>query len=184
MDKISEETDLQRDTTLCMAATRSAPHGLSTLLSLPRELRDEIYNYLLASGQLQILRTSRLLGQKAQEILYNKVTLRIRGNSVYYFRNIKSIENVTDRIQDVQLEWDLGDPVWPRTIATRSCHWDMRFEILQAQMTEMALVACHHLHPQRKDTQVIVMRSCPIKQFSSSSQSNPRFVFVQAFLET
>ena len=93
-----------------------APHGLGTLPSLPRELRDEICNYLLASGQLQILRTSRLLDQEAQEIRYGKVVVRMRGNSVYYFRNIKSSENVTDRIQDVQLEWDLGDPVSPRNV--------------------------------------------------------------------
>ena len=51
---------------------------ISPLLSLPREIRDDIYAYILRAGDLSILRTSKQLGQEARERLYREGVCRIK----------------------------------------------------------------------------------------------------------
>ena len=50
----------------------------SALLSLPREIRDDILAYLLRASDLAILRTSRQLYKECKERLYREGTLRVK----------------------------------------------------------------------------------------------------------
>ena len=50
----------------------------STLLSLPREIRDDIFVHLLRAGDLAILRTSRQLYKECKERLYREGILRCK----------------------------------------------------------------------------------------------------------
>lgn len=50
----------------------------SRLLSLPREIRDEIVKHLLRAGNLAILRTSRQLYQESRERLYHEGIFRFK----------------------------------------------------------------------------------------------------------
>ncbi len=80
-----------------------------TLLSLPTELRDEVYAYLLASGHLSILRSSRQLSVEALRLIYTGAMLRVYVNSAEACRNIQPGETVAERIQNLQLYWHLSE---------------------------------------------------------------------------
>lgn len=56
--------------------------AISPLLSIPRELRDEIYGYLLRCGDLAILRTSKQVGHEAKERLHREGVFRIKMRSL------------------------------------------------------------------------------------------------------
>ena len=50
----------------------------SPLMSLPREIRDKIYAYLLRAGDLSIMRTSKQLSHEAKESLYREGVYRVK----------------------------------------------------------------------------------------------------------
>ena len=50
----------------------------SPLMSLPREIRDEICAYLLRAGDLAILRTSKQISHEAKERLYREGVCRVK----------------------------------------------------------------------------------------------------------
>ena len=50
----------------------------TSLLSLSRELRDEIYGYLLRAGSLEFLRTSRQIHDEAKERLFHEAVFRVK----------------------------------------------------------------------------------------------------------
>lgn len=108
-EDIAKEKDRQQGTASRKVTNEVNHRNGGPLLSLPRELRDEIYGYLLASGHLQVLRTSRQLSQEALESLYPKAIFRMYVNSTDGSRNIKPSENVADQIQNIKLQWDLSD---------------------------------------------------------------------------
>lgn len=108
-EDIAKEKDRQKGTASCKVTNEVNHRNGGPLLSLPRELRDEIYGYLLASGHLQVLRTSRQLSQEALESLYPKAIFRMYVNSADGSRNIKPSEIVADQIQNIKLQWDLSD---------------------------------------------------------------------------
>ena len=90
-------------------ATSSDPYSQATLLSLPPELRDEIYAYLLASGDLSIVRSSRQLSVETLRLIYTGAMLRFYVNSAEACRNIQPGENAAERIQNLRLHWHLSD---------------------------------------------------------------------------
>lgn len=106
---MAKEEDRRQDTISCRAATRANHYNGGTLFSLSRELRDEIYDYLLASGHLQILRTSRPLSQEALESLYRKAIFRLYVNSAHQSRNIWPSGNVAGQIQNIEVQWEMSD---------------------------------------------------------------------------
>ncbi len=85
------------------------PRPQVTLLSLPLELRDEVYAYLLASGHLSILRSSRQLSVEALRHIYTKTMLRVYVNSEEACRNIQPGKRDAERVQNLQLYWHLSD---------------------------------------------------------------------------
>ena len=58
--------------------TQTSYHTNSSLMSLPREIRDEICAYLLNAGDLAILRTSKQLGHEGKERLYREGVCRVK----------------------------------------------------------------------------------------------------------
>ena len=80
-----------------------------TLFTLPPELRDEIYGYLLSSGDLSILRTSHQLSLEALRLIYEKGVLRIHVNSAQASRNIQLRDDVIQKFKNLELHWDLSD---------------------------------------------------------------------------
>ena len=73
------------------------------LLSLPRELRDDIFVPLLRAGNVAILRTSKQIHDEAKELLFHEATFRVKvgfaGGPVNSFPiNWKSIERFHFRI--------------------------------------------------------------------------------------
>lgn len=126
--------------------TRGDYHKEGTLLSLPRELRDKIYGYLLASGDLQILRTSHQLSQEALESLYRKAVFRMYVNSADGSRNIKPSGNAADQIQNMKLQWDMSnftcsrnaceviDFCQKRQLTRKTCHVTLRLGLQRAAL--------------------------------------------------
>ncbi|KAL9065067.1 MAG: hypothetical protein Q9161_008486 [Pseudevernia consocians] len=90
-------------------ATSSDPYRQATLLNLPPELRDEIHVYLLASGDLSILRSFRQLSVETLRLIYTGAILRFYVNSSEACRNIQPGEKAAERIQNLRLHWDLSD---------------------------------------------------------------------------
>lgn len=103
-----------QDTPSYTTAITTHHHREDTLFTLPRELRYQIYAYLLPSGDLHILRTCRRLSQDVLDILYRKAIFRMYVNSSDHVRNIRPSKNVVDRIQNIELRWDLCDLDCPR----------------------------------------------------------------------
>ena len=58
--------------------TQTSHFTNSSLMSLPREIRDEICAYLLNAGDLSILRTSKHLSHEAKERLYREGVYRVK----------------------------------------------------------------------------------------------------------
>lgn len=87
----------------------SNPHNQATLLGLPREMRNEIYTYLLASGHLSILRSCRQLSEEALELIYKEAIFRVSVNSAQSCHNVQPGVEDTEKIQNLQLDWQLSD---------------------------------------------------------------------------
>lgn len=104
MEREQQENGVSRE-----SATSSNPHNEATLLGLPREMRNEIYAYLLASGHLSILRASRQLSLEALELIYKEATFRLFVNSAQARHNVHPRVEVTGKIQTLQLIWHLAD---------------------------------------------------------------------------
>ena len=85
-------------------AISSGPHSHATLLDPPREMRNEIYVYLLASGHLSILRTSRQLSVEALELIYKEAIFRVFVNSAQACRNVHPRAKSARKIQNLQLD--------------------------------------------------------------------------------
>ena len=79
------------------------------LLKLPRELREEIYSYLLHSGDLAILRVSRQVSLEALDRIYTEGLFRFYVNSAEAYRNVQPHDFIANRIQNVLLYWDLSN---------------------------------------------------------------------------
>ena len=150
-EEMAEEQDRRQNTASCSAITTRADHrGQGTLFRLPRELRDEIYDYLLASGDLQILRTSRPLSQEALRSLYRKAVFKVHMNSTNSFRNVKPSKNVVDKIQNIKIQWDLSDFSSSHNafeiivlfhgyqVARGTCHVLLRFDAWRAALLRPA----------------------------------------------
>ena len=116
------------------------------LLKLPRELRDEIYGYLLPSGHLTILRVSRQASLEALDRIYAKASFRFYVNSVEACRNIQPQENIARKIQNLELYWDLSDFNCQRNshelitfcqiqgVTRNTCHVIMKGDTLRAAL--------------------------------------------------
>ena len=102
-------TEEKEELTQKRPATSLFPPHQVTLFSLPPELRDEVYAYLLASGHLSILRSSRQLSVEALRLIYTGAMLRVYVNSAEACRNIQPGNKVTEKIQNLQLYWYLSD---------------------------------------------------------------------------
>lgn len=81
----------------------STPVPEGHLLSLPRELRDDIYAPLLRAGSVAILRTSKQIHDEAKELLIQEAVFRVKmgltGGRVNSFpTNWKTIERFHFRI--------------------------------------------------------------------------------------
>lgn len=145
-ERMAKDKDPQQDTMSCRTATRGDPRNQDTLLRLPRELRDEIYDYLLASGHFQILTTSRQLSQEAVESLYREAVYRMYVNSADGHRNIKPSEEVAHQIQNLNLQWDMSnfdcsrnacdiiDFCQKRPATRRTCHVMLEFDAHRAAL--------------------------------------------------
>lgn len=130
----------------CRPATSSNPHDQATLLSLPREMRNEIYAYLLASGHLAILRSSRQLSVEALELIYTKAIFRVFVNSRQACHNYQPGVKVAEKIQNLQLDWHLSDFICQRNAnevidfcqkqqqMLKTCHVILRFGTWQAAL--------------------------------------------------
>ena len=79
------------------------------LLKLPRELREEIYSYLLHCGDLAILRVSRQASLEALDRIYTEGLFRFYVNSAEAYRNVQLQDCIANRIQNVLLYWDLSN---------------------------------------------------------------------------
>lgn len=79
------------------------------LLELPQELRDEIYGYLVHSGDLAILQVSRQTTSEVLHRIYTKASFRFYVNSAEACRNVQPQENVALKIQNLELQWDLSN---------------------------------------------------------------------------
>ena len=82
----------------------------SPLMSLPREIRDKIYAYLLRAGDLAILRTSKQLSREAKERLYREGFWRWKLNrgrrDPFHGPQWSRIENC-----DVRVYFGLANPL-------------------------------------------------------------------------
>lgn len=131
---------------LCKPTTSSNFHNQATLLSLPREMRNEIYAYLLASGHLTILRSSRQLSVEALELIYTKAIFRMLVNSRQACHNNLPGVKISEKIQNLQLDWHLSDFICQRNAnevidfckkqqqMLRTCHVTLRFGRWQAAL--------------------------------------------------
>ena len=69
----------------------------ASLLSLPRELRDEIFGYLLRAGSLEFLRTSTQIHDEAKEQWFHEAVFRVKmgftgGRVNSFLKNWRKIE--------------------------------------------------------------------------------------------
>ena len=103
MAKIQEHREKHRPANLFN------PCSHSMLLKLPQELRDEIYGYLLHSGDLAILQVSRQTTSEVLYRIYTKASFRFYVNSAKACRNVQPQENVAQKIQNLELQWDLSN---------------------------------------------------------------------------
>lgn len=84
-----------------MPFTRPDPsEGPAGFLSLARELRDIIYNDLVTSGEVAILRVSRQLHDEVKEILHNAGIFRIHLNGPIAGPSASAFDN---RIQNFNI---------------------------------------------------------------------------------
>ena len=77
----------------------------SSLMSLPREIRNQICAYLLRAGDLAILRTSKQLSHEAKELLYREGVCRVKlgyesGSDVdsFLLKELGRIQNYDIRV--------------------------------------------------------------------------------------
>ena len=72
----------------CKSATSPNHHNQATMLSLPRETRNENFAYPLAYCHFSILSSSRQLSVEALELIYSKAIFRVSVNSAQACHNI------------------------------------------------------------------------------------------------
>lgn len=153
----------QQHTMLRRTAFGEDPHGQGTLRCLPRELRNEIYKYLLSSGELSILRTSHQLSLEALELLYTHGIFRMYVNSGKASRNIQPEDYIVRNIRNLELRWDLSDCecernsrkvldfCWIQQEARMVCHVILEFGALRAALlTAFDIFALQNLRVFRK----------------------------------
>ena len=80
---------------------------ISRLLSLPREIRDEIVVHLLRAGDLAILRTSRQIYRESKERLYREGIFRFKIGFADRSRGI-CLPNVWIKFQSLHLDIFVG----------------------------------------------------------------------------
>lgn len=74
------------------------------LFTIPRELRDMIYDSLISSGNVEILRTSNRLHDESREILYKCGICRLHFKNIGYEPKFSLQKPVAMLIQNVSIE--------------------------------------------------------------------------------
>ena len=79
------------------------------LLTLSREIRDEVYSHLLQCGGLAIMRTSHQINQEATDILYRKAVYRMFFKCDERPQNIQLNYVAVEHIQHLSLQFQMAN---------------------------------------------------------------------------